>query len=123
MGGNGGCYGRGGGGHVGTTGSSSSMTKSDTLLSRPLEGSTRTEVRFWRNSSSDEVGNQYENLSDDFVHPLGQGRNYSRQYFHIYRHRLEALRQRVVESAHAVLGKDVVIKNLCDLDKDEEAGE
>lgn len=106
----------------GTTGSSS-MTKSDTLLSRPLEGSTRTEVRFWRNSSSDEVGNQYENLSGDFVHPLGQGRNYSRQYFHIYRHRLEALRQRVVESAHAVLGKDVVIKNLCDLDKDEDAGE
>lgn len=95
------------------------MTKNDTLMSRPLEGTTtRTEVKYWRNSSD----NDYENKSGDFVLPLGQGRNYSRQYFHIYRHRLEALRQRVVDNAHTVLGQDVVIKNLCDLDKDEEAG-
>ena len=71
------------------------MTKGDVLLSRPLDGSstTRTEVRFWRNA--DEGAANYENKSEEFVLPLGKGRNYSRQYFHIYRHRLEALRQRV----------------------------
>lgn len=99
------------------------MTKGDVLLSRPLDGSstTRTEVRFWRNA--DEGAANYENKSEEFVLPLGKGRNYSRQYFHIYRHRLEALRQRVVDAARGQIGKDVVIKTLCDLDKDDDDGD
>jgi len=90
------------------------MTKSsEVLMSRPLTGTgQRTEVKYWRNNDD------YQNKSGDFVLPPGQARNYSRQYFHIYRHRLEALRQRVVDSARSHFGPDVVIKNLCDLDKE-----
>jgi len=84
-------------------------------MSRPLTGgsTTRTEVKYWRNNDD-----AYEDKSGDFVLPPGQARNYSRQYFHIYRHRLEALRQRVVDSSRSHFGPDVIIKNLCDIDKE-----
>jgi len=95
------------------------MTKKETgsLLSAPATAGSReeSEVKFWR---GEEEGT-YENSSENFVLPL-QGRNYQRQYFHLYRKRLECLRPRVTEAAKKQLGPQVKIRNLCDLDNEDE---
>jgi len=53
--------------------------------------------------------------SDQYVLPFHR-REYQKQYFHIYRQRLEALRERVVSTVHKELGSQANIKRLSDLD-------
>lgn len=59
---------------------------------------------------------QIKDVSQQFCLPF-KSRNYQRQYFHVYSHRLAALRERVAESAKDQLGAKAIIKRLSDLDE------
>ena len=101
------------------------MTKLEgagSLLSAPMSATVRSEVKFWRGNKSlsdHESDNlRYKNLSETFVLPT-QGRSYERQFYHLYRSRLDTLKPRVVEAAKRKLGASVKIRSLCDLGNDE----
>ena len=103
------------------------MTKKDidvgALLSAPMSSTIRSEVKFWRGKGDPEGEEQklgYKNISDQFVLPI-RGRSYNRQYFHVYRGRLEKLRPRIELAATEKYGKDVKIRSLCDMDNEENA--
>ena len=93
------------------------------LLSAPLSNTVRSEVKFWRGQKhqSDQNGDQsgYKYLSDDFSLQM-IGRTYERQFYHVYRSRLESLKPRVEEAARQKFGASVKIRSLCDLGNDEE---
>ena len=100
------------------------MTKKDinvgALLSAPMSSTARSEVKFWR-GKGDPEGEQnlgYKNISDQFLLPI-RGRSYNRQYFHVYRGRLEKLRPRIELAAKGQFGKGVKILSLCDMDNNE----
>ena len=105
------------------------MTKSEgagALLSAPLSNTVRSEVKFWRGQKyqSDQNGDQtgYKYLSDDFSLQM-IGRTYERQFYHVYRSRLESLKPRVEEAARQKFGPSVKIRSLCDLGNDDESDE
>ena len=95
------------------------MTKKEPEMSNEGHGllslpSDTTDVKFWRHDDP-----SYKNLSDPFVLPL-RGRNFQRQYYHIYRQRLQILHEGVVQAAKSEFGADISIKSLCDLDNDDD---
>ena len=105
------------------------MTKSEgagALLSAPLSNTVRSEVKFWRGQKYqiDQNGDQagYKYLSDDFSLQM-IGRTYERQFYHVYRSRLESLKPRVEEAARQKFGASVKIRSLCDLGNDDETDE
>ena len=66
----------------------------------------------------DSPNSRYKNLSDIFELQM-IGRTYERQFYHLYRSRLETLKPRVEAAAKLKLGESVRIRNLCDLGNDE----
>ena len=92
------------------------------LLSAPLSNAVRSEVKYWRGqkSQSDQDGDPigYKSLSEDFSLQM-IGRTYERQFYHVYRNRLESLKPRVEEAARRKFGDTIKIRNLCDLGNDE----
>ena len=103
------------------------MTKNENagaLLSAPLSTAVRSEVKYWRGqkSPSDQDGDQanFKNLSDDFSLQM-IGRTYERQFYHLYRSRLESLKPRVEEAAKQKFGPTLKVVSLCDLGNDEES--
>ena len=105
------------------------MTKNENagaLLSAPLSTAVRSEVKYWRGqkSPSDQDGDQanFKNLSDDFSLQM-IGRTYERQFYHLYRSRLESLKPRVEEAAKQKFGPTLKVVSLCDLGNDEESDE
>ena len=102
------------------------MEEAGALLSAPMTTAVRSEVKFWRGqkSTTDEENDEnirYQNLSESFSLPM-RGRTYERQFYHLYRSRLESLKSRVAEAAAAKYGTQVQIKSLCDLGTDEGDG-
>nr|ACO10833.1 DNA polymerase subunit delta-2 [Caligus rogercresseyi] len=81
---------------------------SDSLLSAPMSGTIRAEVHFDRF-----LGKDYSNLSERFLYP--SGKNYSIQYYHVYRSRFAALKPLVEASARSSLGPKAPIKRLSEL--------
>ena len=104
------------------------MEKAGALLSAPMSTTVRSEVKFWRGQinqgaqESDDRNIRYKNLSEKFVLSI-RGRTYERQFYHLYRSRLECLKPRVEEAARQKFGENVKIRNLCDLGNDEESDE
>ena len=92
------------------------------LLSAPMSTAVRSEVKFWRgqNHSDQETesNSRYKNLSDVFKLRM-IGRTYERQFYHLYRSRLESLKPRVEAAAKLKFGDSVRIRNLCDLGNDD----
>ena len=104
------------------------MTKNETagaLLSAPLSTAVRSEVKYWRGQkfANDKDGEQtnFKNLSEDFSLQM-IGRTYERQFYHLYRSRLESLKPRVAEAARQKLGPSIKVVSLCDLGNDEDSG-
>ena len=102
------------------------MEEAGALLSAPMTTAVRSEVKFWRGqkSTTEEENDEnirYQNLSESFSLPM-RGRTYERQFYHLYRSRLESLKSRVAEAATAKYGTQVPIKSLCDLGTDEADG-
>ncbi|XP_071796938.1 DNA polymerase delta subunit 2-like isoform X1 [Asterias amurensis] len=75
------------------------------------ELSTETEMTFERPSS------RYENLSSRF---LQKGRNFRRQYAHLYAERLCSMYTRLTETANRKWGESVLMRKLFELKADEE---
>ena len=104
------------------------MEKAGALLSAPLSTTVRSEVKFWRGQMNqndqeyDDKNIRYKNISEIFVLPI-RGRTYERQFYHLYRSRLERLKPRVEEAARQRFGENVRIRSLCDLGNDEESEE
>ena len=90
------------------------------LLSAPMSTAVRSEIKFWRGQSDQDTENnsRYKNLSDIFELQM-VGRTYERQFYHLYRSRLESLKPRVEAAAKLKFGESVRIRNLCDLGNDE----
>ena len=92
------------------------------LLSAPMSTAVRSEVKFWRGQNQSdqdtETNSRYKNLSDIFKLQM-IGRTYERQFYHLYRSRLESLKPRVEAAAKLKFGDSVRIRNLCDLGNDE----
>ena len=101
------------------------MEKAGALLSAPMSTTVRSEVKFWRGNQNqgDQEGHGknsgYKNLSETFILPI-KGRTYERQFYHVYRSRLEKLRPRVEAAARQKFGANVKIQSLCDLSNDED---
>ena len=104
------------------------MEEAGALLSAPMSTTVRSEVKFWRGQQNqceqegDDKIVRYKNLSEKFKLPI-RGRTYERQFYHLYRSRLQRLKPRVEEAARQKFGPNVAIRSLCDLGNDEESDE
>ena len=96
------------------------------LLSAPLSTAVRSEVKFWRGQNqSDQASDStitYKNFSDQFKLQM-IGRTYERQFYHVYRSRLESLKPRIEAAAKQKYGNLIQIRSLCDLGSDGVSGD
>ena len=91
------------------------------LLSAPLSTAVRSEVKFWRGQNQSDTASDsnitYKNLSGEFKLQM-VGRTYERQFYHVYRSRLESLKPRIEAAAKQKYGNLIQIRSLCDLGND-----